>query len=529
MAFQTLAQQDFSKGVNAVASPYLVGQQQVVRARNLILDEHGSMRTRDGYQILTTSPDLVTPITYRGVLNKTDLSSTPFAIQGIPDVGGNTMYRTDTTPWTVVSTPGFDPTVPMPIPQSFTVVDREFIVCGYQLPRLYDGGVGLTPIVASGGQTVPPGAQHGAFHLGSVWLWNTAQTSSTLDGPSSLRMSDANNPNSWPNANQTFISKDDGQVGTGLASFTIAETGISPTQTLVAFKNYSGYQITGVFGSTNFAVQKIKSDMGCIAPRSIQFVSGFGIIRLTHKGFALYNGVDDKLISEEIRPYIFGKDELPGLSFSTISGSWAEQSQNPPLYLAACPIGGTGLSRLFIYDLVRKAWTIGDYPVELKTLKLFATPTISPVVHAGTYTGGQIWTIFNGATTDNAAAINWSLRTRNFYVGSFMRPTYWRRVAIDLAFSTSPQNISVIAGLTGLPSNITRTLTYTGSVAGAKWGTAIWNQFRWSGTSSIDGRRSFDIQRIAPSIAFSIDGTGPVTLRGLEIQHMPKPVNRQVI
>lgn len=527
MAFQTLAQQDFSKGVNAVASPYLVGQQQVVRARNLILDEHGSMRTRDGYQVLTTGPD-TGPITYRGVLNKTDLSSTPFAIV---NSGGTqmTMYRTDTTPWTNVSTPGFDAGSAEPIPQSFTVVDREFIVCGYQLPRLYDGGAGLTPIVASGGQTVPPGAKHGAFHLGSVWLWNTAQTSSTLDGPSSLRMSDANNPNSWPNANQTFISKDDGQVGMGLASFTIAETGISPTQTLVAFKNYSGYQVTGVFGSSNFAVQKIKSDMGCVAPRSIQFVSGFGIIRLTHKGFALYNGVDDKLISEEIRPYIFGKDELPGISFASVNVSWAEQSQNPPLYIALCPIGGTGLTRLFIYDLVRKAWTIGDYPVQIQCLKLFATPTISPVVHAGTTSTQQILVLFNGATTDNGAAIGWSLRTRNFYVGSFMRPTYWRRLEVDIAFSTSPQAISVVAAPTGLPISITRTLTYTGSVAGSKWGSAVWNQFRWAGSASVDGRRAFDIQRIAPSISFSLDGTGPVTLRGIEIQHMPKPVTRQVI
>jgi len=74
-------------------------------------------------------------------------------------------------------------------------------------------------------------------------------------------MSDANAPNSWPNANQTFISKDDGQQGTGLATFTIAETGISPTQTLVCFKNFSTYQVTGVFGATSFGVQKVKSDM----------------------------------------------------------------------------------------------------------------------------------------------------------------------------------------------------------------------------------------------------------------------------
>ena len=523
--FQTMQQKDFSGGINSVASPYLVGEKQCQRIRNMILNEHGALTTRDGYSVLTTSPDTTDPIIYRSILNTSTGASTPYAIQQAPNQVP-TFYLTNTTPWTAV-TPGF--TIPgSSTPQSVTVINTDIVCNGYETPKQFNGTT-LTPITAQAGQVVPPGAQHIAFHLGSLWVWNTAGNTTALDGPSSIRMSDANNPNSWPTANQAFISKDDGQVGMGLASFTIAETGISPTQTLVAFKNFSGYQITGVFGATTFSIQKIKSDMGCIAPRTIQFVSGFGVIRLTHKGFALYNGVDDKIISEEVRPYIFGGLDLTGINYSSAQLSWAAQSQNPPLYIAACPIGGTQLNRVFVYDLVRRAWTICDYPVNFNSLALISTLVSAPVVQAGTSSGGQLLVLFNGATSDNGVPINWSFRTKRHAAQDFMRPTYWRRMDMDLGFLTSPQTASVTATLTGLSKTISRTLTYTGQSLGTNWGSGIWGQFNWSGSTAIDGRQSFDLLRTFPSVQFDISGTGHVVVRGMELQYRQKPPTRQVI
>ena len=80
---------------------------------------------------------------------------------------------------------------------------------------------------------------------GSLWAWNTAptNTSNGLDGPTSLRMSDANNPNSWNPINQAFLDKDDGSEGSGLSPFTISGFGIPPEGSLVAFKQFAGYQI----------------------------------------------------------------------------------------------------------------------------------------------------------------------------------------------------------------------------------------------------------------------------------------------
>ena len=91
-----------------------------------------------------------------------------------------------------------------------------------------------------------------------------------------------NNPNSWPNVNMGYVGSDDGTQGTGIGTFTIAEAGIAPTGSLVLFKDFSTYQIIGVFGAADFSIQQVKSDMGCIGGRSVQFATGHGIIRLSH-------------------------------------------------------------------------------------------------------------------------------------------------------------------------------------------------------------------------------------------------------
>ena len=101
-----LTQQDFSKGLNVVTSPHLIGNQQVTRARNLVLDTHGALTTRDGYSVLATSPvsSATSPVRFIGVLNKNDLTSVHYAIQYNSSVSPavNTLYLTGTSPWTTI-------------------------------------------------------------------------------------------------------------------------------------------------------------------------------------------------------------------------------------------------------------------------------------------------------------------------------------------------------------------------------------------------------------------------------------------
>lgn len=219
-------------------------------------------------------------------------------------------------------------------------------------------------------RTFPPrGAAHIITHANSLWAFNTSPTTtfgtgatpSSLDGPSVLRMSDPNNADSWPVGNTTIIGKDDGTQGTGLATFTIAEAGITPAGTLVAFKDYSTYTISGVFQATDFKTNEVKTDMGCVASRTIVFATGFGIIRFSHLGFALFDGINDRLISEEIRPYIFGDKVTPKVDFTRLAQARATLCNNPPLYVCMMPTTDFLSTRIFVYDLVMRAWMILDY------------------------------------------------------------------------------------------------------------------------------------------------------------------------
>ncbi len=189
--------------------------------------------------------------------------------------------------------------------------------------------------------TAPRGAAHGIVYAGSLWVGNTFPTSTAdnFDGPSCLKMSDLNNPNSWNPLNVAFLDRDDGTQITGLATFTIAESGIPPSGSLVAFKDFSTFQINGVFGASNFSIQRAQTDLGCVSPRTIQFVPGFGIVRMTHLGIAMFDGVRDRLISEEIRPYIFGGEpDIFPADWNFIWFAKAAMTSVPPMYCCAIPL-----------------------------------------------------------------------------------------------------------------------------------------------------------------------------------------------
>jgi hypothetical protein len=261
----------------------------------------------------------------------------------------------------------------------------------------------------------PPGCAHVTVYAGSLWMLNTSPTNTAtgIDGPCSLRMSDVNNPLSWNPINQAFLDKDDGTEGTGLASFTITAQGIPPEGSLVVFKNYSAYQIVGIFGSPSLTIQRIKSDMGCVSPRSIQFVPGFGIMRFSHLGFSVFDGVDDRVTSEDIRPFLFGtadfsESDITVLDSNFQAAMWGFQTANPPMYCAAIPIGNSNgqLTRILCYDLVLKAWTAPvDLPFPISTGAQFRTVTANPVTILGGFSDGllsrwqagdQLWDV--GAT-----------------------------------------------------------------------------------------------------------------------------------
>lgn len=200
------------------------------------------------------------------------------------------------------------------------------------------------------GNVVPPppplGAAHVEVYAGSLWVANTRpsfQQQFPSDGPSALWMSDANNPSSWNPLNTAQIARDDGTEIMGIKAFSIAEAGIPTTQQLIVFKNFTTYVINGVFGAADFAIQQAETDQGCLAPRTIQFVPGFGLMRLTHLGFSYFDGIRDILLSTDLHPYLFGDPDQPDIQpvdWAFAYFSKGAQVADPPMYICAVPVLG---------------------------------------------------------------------------------------------------------------------------------------------------------------------------------------------
>lgn len=216
-----------------------------------------------------------------------------------------------------------------------------------------DGSIIWKNVGQVSGSPPPRGAAHAEVYAGSLWVANTGVTLSSdqLDGPSGLRQSDLNNPLSWNPLNAAQVSPDDGDQCTGIKAFTVAEAGIAPENFLMFFKNFSSYLIQGVFGATNFSITRLQTDLGCIAPRTIQFVPGFGIVRLSHLGFAVTDGINDKLQDPEaIRPYLFAEStesDIQQIDYSYLYFAKAAQTANPPMYVCAVPLLGSNTASNF--------------------------------------------------------------------------------------------------------------------------------------------------------------------------------------
>lgn len=344
--------------------------------------------------------------------------------------------------------------------------------------RVYDSGVVWENQGASNtGAPAPPGAAHIGVYSGALWVFDTfpSNTSSGIDGPCSLRMSDINNLNSWNPINQAFLDKDDGTEGAGLSAFTITAQGIAPQGSLVAFKNFSTYQILGLFGSPSFAIQRVQTDMGCTAPRTLQYVPGFGIMRQTHLGYGVFDGVYDRVVSEEVRPYLFPANDsevadIVPMDSNWASVAWGAQTANPPMYVSAIPIGSSGgaLTRILAYDLVLKAWAVVDLPFSISTLSQFRTVSANPVTVMGGFNDGVLsrWQAGDinwdtGATgVRSPSAVKWSIGTPVIASNDPDQKLYVRRLMVRgvNTNSTAPLTVTLITDGVTLPAYVSQTL-----------------------------------------------------------------------
>lgn len=517
---QELSRTDFSGGLNVASSPHTLQPNQVLRLENLLVDQAGALHTRDGAVTIDEGQFGTTEVLALYCFRQTPTMCEELAVRR--SSSGQFLNRRGAgQPWPQLGTfaTQYD------LPSFRTMRNLAIIAAGYEPITYWDGTTfGSLTADTGAGEVVPPGANHIAVHRGFLWAWNTAATTNATDGPSSLRMSAFNNPNRWPLENQTFLDDGDGQQGQGLAGFTIAETGISPQGVLVAFKDFSTYTIAGFFGSADFNIDKAKTDMGCIAPRSIEFLASAGIMRLTHRGFALFDGVKDTLVSESIRPYLFTQRSTPdiqGLNWATIHRSASAQVANPPLYLCACPVGpGPALTRVFVFDLLRQAWTILTFPYIFATLAESTMPGEMPYVLAGESGGGHVQRLFANDPDDDGAKVHWKLRLPPLKGRSVAQVVYVRRTLLKAMGMQAGQSVTaraVFGPVAQRQGPLVTTCT-----------TSVGTPLLVSDTleGSVEATLTHDIHRKGELLYFELEGHDHITIRELVAHVRPQAPSR---
>lgn len=397
----------------------------------------------------------------------------------------------------------------------------------------------LSGVASLASTILPPGCAHGISHEGALWFFGTwpSENSDGADGPMSLRQSQLNSTSGWVGIYAAFIGKDDGQRATGIGSFTIAEAGIAPQGGLVLFKDYSTYNVTAQFASTSFAIQPVKTDLGCVAPRSVQFVPGYGLFRMTHMGIAMYNGVQDQLVSEDIRPYILGGFGVTGIDWANVANCRSALTANPPMYVCAIPSGAynttTWCNRLLCYDLIQKAWSVVDLPFSISSIQQIRVPTGfgSNSVQTITYLGGSAdgklrrWQFGDPSLWDNPGSTNpiaWSLTTPEIGTDATGRLACQRTTVRLHAPSATPITFAPTYG-SSTGRTQTQTPSFTGPVSfGPNSGANQGEQAVGTYEGDNDYIARFEQEVVTQTERVRISGTNRVTLEAIELEITPK-------
>ena len=380
--------------------------------------------------------------------------------------------------------------------------------------RVHDNTITWTCVSTSlPASTPPPGGAHVINHAGSIFLWGVGSQDdiSTQTGPSALWMSDVGDVNSWNPLNQAIVGYGDGQIAMGGISMSIAEAGIPPYGALVLFKNFSTYQMLGTFGASNFELVAARTSMGCVAPRSIQYVYGIGIFRMTHLGIAIFDGTRDTLISDPIRPYIFGGEEdIIPVDWTQIGTCWGSISVNPPMYMIACPLPGTNgqLSRIFLYDILLKAWSVVDLASNISCLTQVLSEGNQPTLYMGGASDGAVRTWFTGQTNWDQnfsnVPISWSFETPEIYVNPSQR-MYFKWGFIRTRELPASLSCTVFLGLDNQNVSNPNIPSYP------------------FGSKLISGQYQFNINRKAYSAYAKISGTGFTRINAIDWHVLPQP------
>ena len=299
-------------------------------------------------------------------------------------------------------------------------------------PRKWDG----TAAVATLGGT-PPHGQYVAPHKNYLFMAHTTAN------PSRLHFSDVINLESWPALNFIDISPNDGDWITGLLPF---------DDYLIITKQRSVWALVGD-GTSDFAVKRIHSGIGCIAPRSlIRMGELFGFAHT--EGYYLSDITKPTLITERL------KDTWDGLNKRRLNQIAAEFFDHK--LRIDVPNGASTVNNLRImYDSIRKALLLEEMDNHASCYTRY-TEAGQEVLLYGHSTEGQVSQADTG-TTDGGAAIDFEWKTKHFNFGSSATEKKVRNTYIAAVPAASNVTLTVYFIVDNVEAGTPISVTVTGS------------------------------------------------------------------
>lgn len=360
----------------------------------------------------------------------------------------------------------------------------------------------------------PPGAAFVFQHLNFLFLWGVGSLYGPdgITGPDALWQSDFGKPMVFNPANTTFAGQGDGTSAQGGAVYSLSEAGIAATPQLVLFKDASTYSFLNEFPQASLV--EVSGGLGCIAPGTIQFIGGYGVMRLSYAGVTLFDGQLEHVTeyTDAIRGYLYGglPDVVP-VDFSNIQNCVSTQSVNPPMYIFFAPlVGNSGyVTRGFGYDFGLKQWFVMDFPFAVSSAAFFPQAVVALAKQyqslVGGATDGVVRRIFAADPDWDGTPVTWKVQLPDW--GFLGTPVYVRRVNPYITADgggATPSLTSVVLQATRRSSHrFRRPLNLPKSILG-----------------------SMDVGEVVLSANVTIAGQGQILLEGTDAQTSDKPTAR---
>jgi hypothetical protein len=506
---QPIGNKVLSGGLNSTSGPLNVQENESSDLLNIDFNKFGSILKRNGYASLgTAGTNYIDGLSWYEFSSGAG-STTRMAIA----VAGSKFYKMDALDGTFDDVTGAAATITSRFHCDFeNYLNKVYVTTGTDTPFFY-AGTGTTGVMA-----VPTGVIRPKFiRQFNNYLFIGNLAIGATDMPSRIYWSAIKDPTTWASADFIDVSKDDGQVITGLKVL---------GDRLVIYKERSIYNLffTGD-ADIPFVLPgggKSNSTVGCIAPNSIQEIEN-GHVFLSYDGLYYYDGNNSYKISDRISAslgvdnstnatYIFDKTKL------SQAVSCLQRSKNR--YFLALPqtqpTSSSTNNGVIVWDYFNNAFSVYD-GMAPSSMATFYVDGLDERPYFGDY-NGFVYRMDTGSD-DYPKGVQTAIDAYYY--------TNWKNFD-DLCDQKGIAHVYIYYALNNAVLTFSYNydfeegdlynITFDTSSNSPLWGTAIWGAFNWGETGGgrvirrdLTGRGRvvrFKISNNILSQTFRVDGIG---------------------